>query len=223
MGSVDIPFAAYDILTQRHRDVVHFPETTGAAKTRQLHYYTMRGERERDKERNTERGNGNLPLQIRAFWWSAKNRKRGLANVSMLSAYSQLFIAHLAMAEDLRSTPHWSWIRSRAGRGEVRKYADFNDEIFVRIRTMVLASFAGSTRERHAKSTWCIRDATISRVHRERIQFGELLKTIHFRTKFISTLEIHVQTTFTFGLNNWSTRQLIYCRYQSRVKLSRVY
>lgn len=67
MGSVDIPFVAHDVLAQLHTAVVHFPETTGAAKTRQLHYYTMRRGRDGDKERNTEQGNGNLPLQIRAL------------------------------------------------------------------------------------------------------------------------------------------------------------
>jgi len=199
--------------------VVHFPETTGAAKTRQLHYYTMRRGREGIK-RETQKGGMEICRYRYAFWWSAKNRKRGLSLTYQCYrlAGSQLFIARLAMAEDLRSTPHRSWIHSRAGRGEVRKYADFNGEIFVRIRTTVaLASFAGSS----ARATWCKEYVMYSRYYRcERIQFGEFPKTIHFRTEFLSTLEIHVQTAFAFGLNNWSTRQLIYCRCQNRISLN---
>lgn len=121
------------------------------------------GNGERGKERNTER---------KGEWKSAVTDTRfgdpqKIVSADSLTyqcyrlADSQLFIAHLAMAEDLRSISRWSWIRSLASRGEVRKYADSNDEIFVRIRTMVLASFAGSTRERHAKGTWCTRDVII--------------------------------------------------------------
>lgn len=161
------------------------------------------GNGERDEEKNTER---------KGEWKSAVTDTRfgdpqKIVSADSLTyqcyrlADSQLFIAHLAMAEDLRSIPRWSWIRSFAGRGESTQIHRFQ-------RRDIRPDKDDGAREFcriHARAT-CKGYVMYSRRYhrRERIQFDKLLKTIHFRTKFLSMLEIHVQTTFAFRLNNWS-------------------
>lgn len=66
MGSVDIPFVAHDVLAQLHgRRAFSRDDRRGKNSTTAL-LYDEKGTRG-DKERNTERGNGNLPLQIRVL------------------------------------------------------------------------------------------------------------------------------------------------------------
>jgi len=104
--------------THIERRVVHFPETTGAAKTRQLRYYTMR--RGRKSERDTRKGEWKSAVTDTRFGDPQKIRKLVLADVPMLSA-PWLITFHRASlnaaAEDLRSTLRWSWIRSCPPRG----------------------------------------------------------------------------------------------------------
>lgn len=96
--------------THSHRDAHEFRGRREArAKTRRLHYYTMKrenraSERKRDgqTDRPRGRGNGNVPLQIRASVIRKKIASAdSLADVSMLSAPATF---HRATAEDLRST-----------------------------------------------------------------------------------------------------------------------
>lgn len=88
--------------------------------------------------------------------------------------------------------------------GEVRKYVGFNDEIFVRIRTTDrrgVREFREDTIARDAQRTREDTLSTLSRArrdgfHHERIRLAELPRTIHSRTKFTSTLKMHVRNAF---------------------------
>lgn len=181
----------------------------------------------RESERDTQKGEWKSAVTDTRFGDPQKIRKRVLADVSMLSA-PRLVTFHRASlnatAEDLRSTLRWSWIRSCARRGEIRKYVDSNDEISIRIRAMVLASFGGPvSRARHAKSTWRIRDATISHTSRWLSSRAHSIRRA-YENEIVFSYEIYVNGNIrpncmcSSNLNIWNTLELIYCRYRSWVE-----
>lgn len=123
MGSVDIPFVAHDVLAQlRGRRAFSRDDRRSKNSTTALLYDEEGDAKGIKRERDTEKGNGNLPLQIRAL--VIRKKSRTLANVSMLSA-CRLATFHSRVSQWPRI-----YVRHPAGvefilvpaEGKVRKY-----------------------------------------------------------------------------------------------------